>query len=103
MSHVVLRSLVLAAAVALLIGAGPARAAEFHIPMGPVDAAAPQPVRLGAADRVGGMVFARYYRPSLEDAVPERVSVLRKKHDLPLEDWLREWGAVQIQQIGRPF
>jgi hypothetical protein len=49
------------------------------------------------------MVFARQYRPTLEDAIPERMSIFQDKRIMPLEDWLREWGAVQIHQIGRPY
>jgi hypothetical protein len=82
--------------------AGSVRADVLQIPMGPVSAE-PKPVRLAAGDRVGRMIFARYYRPSLEDAVPERMSLFQEKKILPLEDWLREWGAVQIHQIGRPY
>ena len=82
--------------------AGGASADVLQIPMGPVSAE-PKPVRLAAGDRVGRMIFARYYRPTLEDALPERMSIFQENKILPLEDWLREWGAVQIQQIGRPY
>jgi hypothetical protein len=87
---------------AFALAAGDASADALQIPMGPVSAA-PTPVRLAAADRVGRMVFARQYRPTLEDAIPERMSIFQDKKIMPLEDWLREWGAVQIQQIGRPY
>jgi hypothetical protein len=94
-----LSALAFAAFALLASGAG---ADVLQIPMGPVSAEA-KPVRLAAADRVGRMIFARYYRPTLEDAVPERMSIFQEKKILPLEDWLREWGAIQIQQIGRPY
>ena len=102
MTRRILRSLALGAAAALLLGAGDALASSLEIPMGPVSAA-PKPFRLAAADHVGRVVFARHYRPSLEDAIPGRVSIFREQQILPLEDWLREWGAVQIQEIGRPY
>jgi len=102
LERTILRRLVLGAGAALLLGAGDASAGNFEIPMGPVSAAGAAPVRMAAADRVGKMVFARQYRPTLEDAIPERTSIFRERQIMPIEDWLREWGAVQIQQIGRP-
>ena len=102
MSRRTLRNLVLGACAAALLGAGDAAAETLEISMGPVSAG-PKQIRLAAADRVGRMVFAHHYRPTLEDAIPERTSLFRGNGVLPLEDWLREWGAVQIRQIGRPY
>ena len=99
MMRTILRGFALAAAVAL---AAPASADTLRIPMGPVSAE-PQPVRLAAGDAVGKTIFWQHYRPTDEDALPGRVSIFADEQRLSLEDWLREWGAVQIQQIGRPY
>ena len=102
MSRRNLRGLALGACAALLLGASDAAAKTFEIPMRDVSAR-PRPVRLAAGDPVGRMVFARYYRPTFDDAISGRMSIFREEQNLPLEDWLRAWGAVQIQQIGRPY
>ena len=102
MSQRNLRGLALGACAALLLGASDTAAKTFEIPMGDVSAR-PRPVRLAAGDPVGRMIFARYYRPTLEDAVSERMSIFREEQILPLEDWLRAWGTVQIQQIGHLY
>jgi hypothetical protein len=102
MTGSILRSLLAAAVTVATLGplaARPAGAAVLQIPRG----TEARPVRLAAADRVGRMVFARHYRPSLEDAIPERISLFREDDLLSPEDWLRQWGQVQIQQIGRPY
>ncbi len=67
------------------------------------DGRTPQPVRLAAADQVGRMVFAAEYRPTLEDAIPQRVRLRGKGDVLKMEDWLRDWGSIQIHQVGRPY
>lgn len=102
MHRIILAGIGLAAAIFLTGGLSTASADTLVIPMGPVSAAK-KTVRLHAGDRVGRMVFASYYRPTLEDAIPGRIAIFEEDRLLPMEDWLREWGAVQIQQIGRPY
>ena len=100
----ILRGLVGCAGAIGLLAAGDALAGNLEIPLSAVSArpAAFAPVRLAAADRVGRMVFARQYRATLDDALPGRMSIFAGEQRMPLEDWLREWGTVQIQEIGRP-
>jgi hypothetical protein len=102
MKRIILRGLALGAAIVFALGAATADADTLVIPMGRVDAG-PKPVRLAAGDRVGRMIFAQHYRPAFEDAIPGRIAIFEADRLLPMEDWLRDWGAVQIQQIGRPY